>query len=108
MINRANNDDMVGTPRLLDLRHDLLEQALAFHQTILAQGDSDDPRVMADAASTLSEDAVYLGSLGRTREAETCARRALALFETLHRRHPGDRESRRGLAECLARLAANG
>lgn len=105
MIKRANNDDMVGTPRLLELRHDLVEQALAFHQTILAQGDSDDPRVMADAASALSEDAVYLSGLGRAREAETYARRAIGLFETLHRRHPGDLESRKAWAECLARLA---
>ncbi len=105
MLERTGDASLFGTPKLLDLRHDLLEQALRFHEAILAEADPGDPRVLADEAETLSDNSSYLIYLGRVDEAIASGRRAADLYERLDRMHPIDLESRVGWIKCLARLA---
>ena len=105
MLERTGDTSLFGTPRMLDLRHDLLEHAVRFHDAILAGADLGDPLMLADAAQTLSDNSVSLLILGRSDEAIASGRRAAWLYERLNQSHPDDVESRVAWIRCLARLA---
>jgi tetratricopeptide (TPR) repeat protein len=105
MLGRLDDRRLAGSPRLLDLRHDQQEDALAFYDQILRQGDSNDPTVCADTARALNEGAMLQTSLGRTDLAEKYVRRSLQLVERLRAERPDDLHYSRLQIDCSARLA---
>jgi tetratricopeptide (TPR) repeat protein len=105
MLGRLDDRRLAGSPRLLDLRHDQQEDALAFYDQILRQGDSNDPAVCADTARALNEGAKLQTSLGRTDLAEKYVRRSLQLAERVRSERPDDLGYNRLQVDCLARLA---
>jgi eukaryotic-like serine/threonine-protein kinase len=105
MLGRLDNPRFAGSPRLLDLRHDQQEDALAFYDQVLRQTESNDPAVSADTAHALNEGARLQTSLGRIDLAEKYVRRSLQLVERLRSERPDDLGCNRLQVDCLARLA---
>ena len=54
MMERLSESRLAGTPRLLDLRRELSEDALGFYDRIFRQAQSDDPLYRADTGRRLS------------------------------------------------------
>ncbi len=106
MIDQSNAAGGTGIPKLLELRHAILQQALDFHDAILARTDLGDPLVLADTAAMLSDSVAFLVKLGRTDEAREFGRRALALLEKIDRTHPDNQDHIRVWTQCLAQLAS--
>jgi eukaryotic-like serine/threonine-protein kinase len=106
MLGRLNDRRLVASPRLLDLRHDQQEDALAFYDRILRQTDSTDPAIRADTARSLNEASRLQNALGRTDLAEQYVRRSLRLVETLRAERPDDLDGARLQVDCLSELAA--
>jgi tetratricopeptide (TPR) repeat protein len=106
MLARLTDRRLNGVPRLVELRREQREDALAFYDRILRQDDSSDPVVRLDTARALSEATVLLHVLGRNDEAEKSVRRALSLIKGLRAERPDDLEYMQRHVECLFRLAA--
>ena len=77
MLARLDDRRSADSPRLLELRHDQQEDALAFYDRILHQTDSNDPAVRVDTVRALNEGSRLQNSLGRTDLAEKYVRRSL-------------------------------
>jgi eukaryotic-like serine/threonine-protein kinase len=105
MLRRLDDRRLAGSPRLLDLRHDQQEDALAFYDHILGQMDSTDPAVCADTVRALTEGTMLQTSLGHTEVAEKYARRSLQLVERLRAAAPNDPDYIRLEIDCFAKLA---
>jgi tetratricopeptide (TPR) repeat protein/predicted Ser/Thr protein kinase len=105
MLGRLDNPRFAGSPRLLDLRHDQQEDALAFYDQVLRQTESNDPAVSADTARALNEGARLQTALGRIDLAEKYVRRSLQLVERVRSERPDDLGYNRLQVDCLARLA---
>ena len=105
MLDRLDDRRLAGSPRLLDLRRDQREDALAFYDRILRQVDSNDPVVRADTARALTEASAVQHELGHTDLAEKSIRRA-----TPSDRRPAHRTTRRPAntwafrSDCLIKL----
>jgi eukaryotic-like serine/threonine-protein kinase len=105
MLGRLDDRRLAGSPRLLDLRRDQQEDALAFYDHILRQVDSNDPAVCADTVRALGEGTELQTSLGHTDVAETYVRRALQLVERLRSGQPHDLYYIRLEIDCFTKLA---
>jgi eukaryotic-like serine/threonine-protein kinase len=105
MLGRLDDRRFAGSSRLLDLRHDQQEDALAFYDQILRQTDSNDPAVCADTVRALSEGTMLQIALGRTDLAEKYVRRSLQLVERLRSGQPHDLDYIRLEIDCFTKLA---
>jgi len=104
MLDRLQDRRLAGSPRLLDLRRDQREDALAFYDRILRQVDSNDPVVRADTARALTEASAVQHELGHDGLAEKSIRRALRLIEGLRSERPDDLEYMGLQIHCLLKL----
>jgi eukaryotic-like serine/threonine-protein kinase len=105
MLARLDDPRLTGVPRLLELRRDQREGALAFYDRILRQIDSNDPVVRADATRALSEASALQQVVGNDAKAEEYARRALLLIEALRVEAPENLEYAVVHIECLRKLS---
>jgi serine/threonine-protein kinase len=104
MLQRLADPRVEGSPRLLDLRHDQREAALAFYDTILNRVESNDPVVLADAAAALCEASDLQQELGQVETAAQGVERGLKLIRAAVAEEPGHDEYRDVQARCLSRL----
>jgi len=91
------NPRIEGIPRLMELRRDQREKALAFYEGILANVDSNDPDdsvVRLDMFRALDFASHLQSQLGHPEDALRDAERALALIESPHFRQPDSVEFR--------------
>ncbi len=106
MLGRLDDGRVAGSPRLIDLRRDLRQDALAFYDQILHQVDSTDPVVLADTIRALAEAAQMHYVLGDRALAQATIHRALPLISSL-RSLGGDEIECLGLeVDCLMKLGA--
>jgi tetratricopeptide (TPR) repeat protein/tRNA A-37 threonylcarbamoyl transferase component Bud32 len=106
MLGRLDDGRVAGSPRLMDLRRDLGQDALAFYDRVLGQVDSTDPVVIADTIRALVEAAHMQYVLGQLALAETTIRRALPLITTLRSRGGDERQCLGLEVDCLMKLGA--
>jgi tetratricopeptide (TPR) repeat protein/tRNA A-37 threonylcarbamoyl transferase component Bud32 len=106
MMGRLDDGRVAGSPRLMDLRRDLGQDALAFYDRVLGQVDSTDPVVIADTIRALAEAAHMHYLLGQLALAETTIRRAIPLIATLRARGGDEREVLSLEVDCLMKLGA--
>jgi tRNA A-37 threonylcarbamoyl transferase component Bud32/tetratricopeptide (TPR) repeat protein len=104
IVNRFDDRRLKGTPRLLELRGAVREDALAFYDRILNEVDSNDPAVRADTARALDEACILQHSLGRSDQARESIRQSLRLAESLTREHPDALEYMRLKLDSLMKL----
>ena len=104
MLDRLNDRRLAGSPRLMEMRRDVREDALAFYDQILRQVDSNDPIVRADTARALHEASALLHALGDAK-AEEYVKRALQLTDALRNERPDDLELMSLRRDCLMTLA---
>jgi tetratricopeptide (TPR) repeat protein len=104
MLGRLNDRRLAGSPRLMEVRRDVREDALAFYDQILRQVDSNDPIVRADTARALHEASALLHALGDAK-AEEYEQRALQLTDALLNQRPDDLELMSLHRDCLITLA---
>ena len=102
MVARANDQRLAGTPKLLELRHTLQEDARGFYDRILAKTDANDPVVQADTANAFAEASMIETFLGHSDQAEKLVRRALDLIQTARAERPDDVEYLGIHAACLS------
>ena len=88
MLARGNDHRLAGSPKLLDLRHGLQEDARGFYERILAKIDTNDPMIKADTAHALAEASMNETSLGHPEQAEKLIRRALDLIQSARAERP--------------------
>ncbi len=105
IVERTGDGSLSGSPRILDMRHDVLEKVMAFHQKILNAQDSDDPAVTLETARTLDDNGVYLVILGKYDEASRSAHRAVELYENFRKIEPNNHDATLLESRCLARIA---
>ena len=106
MLGRLDDGRVAGSPRLIDLRRDLRQDALAFYDQILHQVTSTDPVVLADTIRAMVEATHMHYVLGDRPLAESTIRRAFPLISTL-RSLGGDELECLGLeVDCLMKLGA--
>jgi tetratricopeptide (TPR) repeat protein len=108
MLDRVNDRRVAGSPRLLELRRDLREDALSFYDQILTQIESNDPIVRADTARALREASELLRVVGDATKAEEHAKRALQLTKALRIDRPDDLELMSLEIDCLNTLGTIG
>jgi eukaryotic-like serine/threonine-protein kinase len=106
MLARLVDRQVTGVPRLLELRHSLQEDALAFYNQILRRNDSSDPIVSMDTARAIIEASTLQHALGRIDEAEKSVRRAIGLLEKLSAEYPDVVEHIVLQVDCLMRLCS--
>jgi serine/threonine protein kinase len=104
MLARANDHRLAGSPKLLDLRHSLQEDARGFYDRILAKIDANDPVVRADTANAFAEASMLESHLGHPEEAEKLIRRALELIQSARADRPEEFEYLGIHVICLLRL----
>jgi tetratricopeptide (TPR) repeat protein len=105
MLSRLEERGMAGTPRLMELQRQQLEDALTFYQEVLKGQDDPDPAVRFDASRAYIQTAVAQITLGQGAPAIDNLRRAQALLEALVAEHPEEAEYRGRLASCLLNLS---
>jgi tetratricopeptide (TPR) repeat protein len=105
MLSRLEERGMAGTPRLMELQRQQLEDALTFYQEVLKGLDDPDPAVRYDASRAYIQTAVAQLLLGQTASAIDNLRRAQTLLEALVAAHPEEGEYRSRLATCLLNLS---
>jgi serine/threonine protein kinase len=106
MLTKLNDRRLAGSPRLIELRRDLQEDALAFYNQILVQNDSNDPIVRADTARALLLKYALQHALGHGDQAENSVRRAVRLVEGLRSEQPDDIGYMVLQVDCLVKFAA--
>jgi tetratricopeptide (TPR) repeat protein len=100
MLDRLESRRLADVPRLKELHRDLLEDALAFYQTVLQQADNPDPAVRLDAAVALVGTACTQDRLGQTEPARDNFRRAVTLLEELPEEYRDRADSQEYLGVC--------
>lgn len=105
MLRRLDDRKAADIPRLRELREELLEDALAFYESVLAGLDDPNPEVRLDAALALAEVGSLQFQLGRTDMAGPNLRRALSALEQLPPAYRTRPDARTGVIHCCAHLA---
>jgi serine/threonine-protein kinase len=108
MLRRLDDKRLAEVPRLRELREGLLEDTLAFYQSILEGQESADPAVRLDTAIAHLQVGKIRYLLGRPEPARVAFDRARALLEGLAAERPNDLDCRSHLADCYAHLAVWG
>jgi serine/threonine protein kinase/tetratricopeptide (TPR) repeat protein len=106
MITRLERKDLAGVPRLMELRQDLLQDALTFNEGVLRQLDDPDPTVRFDAASAHALTGKIQILLGKRESAEANLLEATALLEKLTVEHPEAAEYQGQLGDCYSALGS--
>ena len=97
MLTRVAEEDLPKVPRMEQIRRQLLQDALEFHQGFLAER-SEDPAVVASSVEAYMRVGRISHMLGREEDAEQAYRRAVQLQGPLVHSHPGVPSYCRGLA----------
>ena len=108
MIDRLDDERLAGTPRLEELRREMLEDVLIFYQAILAQADNPDPAIRLDAVFALVKTAAAQHALGRGGAGRENFQRAIELLSALSGEYRDRPESWHHLGIChnyLGRMA---
>lgn len=82
LLEQVANETLFDVPRMQHVRRRLLESARDFHERFLADG-GDDPEARAQVAESALQVGFIDNELGRARDAERAAERALELTGTL-------------------------
>jgi serine/threonine protein kinase len=106
MVGRLDDTRVAGSPRLIDLRRDLGQDALGFYDRILGQVDSSDPIVLLDTIRALTDASHLQWVLGQKAAAEKSTRRALQLIAALRARQSDELECLNLEVDCLLALGA--
>jgi serine/threonine-protein kinase len=104
MLARLDGRSLAEVPKLLELKRDLLEDALAFYQGVLREQDNPDPTLRLDAAQAYTGAGFTQYELGRAAQAEASLLRAVALYEGLPADLRQGRSCQRLLAFCYTLL----
>jgi eukaryotic-like serine/threonine-protein kinase len=104
MLARANDQRVAGSPKLIDLRHDLQEDARGFYDRILAKIGTNDLVIKADTANACAEASFLEIQLGHPEQAEKLIRRALELIQSARAERPDEFEYLGIQVICLLRL----
>jgi tetratricopeptide (TPR) repeat protein len=107
MLGRLDDGRLAGSPRMIDLRRDLGQDALKFYDQILTQTASNDPVVLADTIRAMTEAAQMHYLLGDRALAESTSRRALSLVSTLRAQGGSELECLSLEVYCLRQLATS-
>jgi tetratricopeptide (TPR) repeat protein len=110
MLRRLDDRRVADVPRLMELRHQQLEDALAFYEGALAGLDDPDPSVRLDAAVAGAEVATLQFLLGRRGPARESFGRAAAMLQRLPDEYRTRPDCRTALMHCfnyLAELSGN-
>jgi tetratricopeptide (TPR) repeat protein/tRNA A-37 threonylcarbamoyl transferase component Bud32 len=106
MLGRLDDRQVAGSPRLLNLRRNQREDALAFFDRVLSEAGADDPVIHSDITYMLNEASALQHSLGQTQKAEISIRRALGLVERIRADNPSAVRYIRLHVDCLLKLCA--
>jgi eukaryotic-like serine/threonine-protein kinase len=99
MLTRVGDEELAEVPEMTPVRRDLLADALAFLQSLVAdERHGSDPALRRELARAHQRLGLILGTLGRPDRAEEHLRRAVALQERLVAASPGRAEARMDLA----------
>jgi eukaryotic-like serine/threonine-protein kinase len=88
MLSLLESPRLDGVPRLVELRRDEREKAMAFYEGIYSNGDSNDPVVAVDVVRALCKASALQCQLGRWDGAAQSSQRALALIQGLRLKQP--------------------
>jgi serine/threonine protein kinase/tetratricopeptide (TPR) repeat protein len=102
-LTRVTDDALLKAPGLQALRRDLLRSALKFYDEFL-EHRGDDPGLRAASADVRLRVGKIQQDLGDTAGAQKSFRAARAIYQTLAKEKPDDREFQAGLAACQSRL----
>jgi tetratricopeptide (TPR) repeat protein len=105
MLRRLDDRRAADVPRLKELRHDQLEDALAFYEGVLAGLADPDPAVRLDAARAGTEVGTLQYELGRSGPARGSFGHAVAVLEQLPDEYRTRPECRTALMHCFNHLA---
>ena len=105
VLGRLDDRRVADVPRLMELRRDQMEAALAFYRGVLGGQDDPDPEARLDAALVRAEVGTLEYGLGRPGPAAENFRAAAVRLEALPEPHRSGRGCRMGLMECYNHLA---
>jgi serine/threonine-protein kinase len=97
---KVSSDPRLKEKDLEELRKELLQSAVKFHQQFVEQ-HRDDPALLADLGQAAQDLANLVGDVGDNRGAIHFARQAVAAYEQLAAKHPEEVAHRLALARSL-------
>ncbi len=102
---KVSNDPRLKEKDLEQLRKELLQSAVTFHQRFVEQ-HQDDPALLADLGQAARDLAKLLGDIDDNRRAIAYARQAVAAYERLAAEHPEGPKYALELGQSLDRLGS--
>jgi tetratricopeptide (TPR) repeat protein len=104
MLGRLDDGPRARAPRVLELKKEQTEDALAFYQAVVGEGDEEDPAVRLDVALAYFRCGVIEFALSRFDDSGKSLEQARVRFESLAESDPANLDNRSLLADCWNRL----